>query len=557
LLRSPRTLALSLLVSITLLACGQAQPSGTVAGAADLSLQGLLKHSTDLGPIAPLTAIGVTVELIDPAAAGRAATLAAIYDPASPTYMHFMDQATQAAAFGPDAGLAARVVGHLKEAGLAAEWTSGSQFLTADGPAVAVEREFGVSIHEFRSVSGIRFHAATAPPRIPAALGDGVEAVLPINTYPVRRNNFITQGGITPADTATAYGVNGLRSAGGDGSGQTVGIWALGDGFSQKDLDTFTTKFNLPPITPTIFSGPKNAKPGGELQMDIEVVHAMAPNAAIHVSTDGQDHEGAMFDHLLADTSVTVWSFSWGGCETKYGNVKLEQQAMERAAAAGITVLVSSGDSGAYTCLTVDWGAPPSDKTKGVSMPASLPTGVTAVGGTRISLRQDGSYADEVVWSAPFETGGEGAGVSALFAQPSWQKGPGVTGNKDNPGNRRMVPDVVADADPQSGMALVIDGSWTQGGGTSQSAPIWAGIVAGINSYLAKKALKKVGFINPALYDLAAGKPAFPPFHDVQFGSNLAYTAGPGFDVATGLGSPDAWNLARDLETYQRNGGKP
>lgn len=266
-----------------------------------------------------------------------------------------------------------------------------------------------------------------------------------------------------------------------------------------------------------------------------------------------------MFDHLLADSSVTVWSMSWGGCETLQDpqSTKLEQAVMERGAAAGISIFFSTGDSAAYDCMTSDWGAPPSDKYLGVELPASLPAGVTAVGGTRLSLRQDGSYADEVVWALPFEVGGEGAGVSTLFDQPSWQRGPGVIGNKDNPRHARTVPDVVADADPQSGLSVVIQGSWSQGGGTSLATPLWGGMVAAINSYLVRKGLKKSGFINPALYDLAAAKPAFAPFHDITVGTNLRYEAGPGFDVATGLGSPDAWSLARDLETYQRNGGKP
>ena len=147
--------------------------------------------------------------------------------------------------------------------------------------------------------------------------------------------------------------------------------------------------------------------------------------------------------------------------------------------------------------------------------------------------------------------------MSVRFSTSPPGRGPGVTGNKDNPRHARTVPDVVADADPQSGMAIFVDGSWSQGGGTSLATPLWSGMAAAINTYLVRKGLKKMGFVNPALYDLAAAKPAFAPFHDITVGNNLRYAAGPGFDVATGLGSPDAWNLARDLETYQRNGGRP
>jgi kumamolisin len=289
--------------------------------------------------------------------------------------------------------------------------------------------------------------------------------------------------------------------------------------------------------------------------MDIEVVHAIAPGASIHVVTDKGDDEAAVFDRMLADKAA-VWSNSWGACE-QGGAGEVEPAAYTAAAAAGITALQSTGDSAAYRCLDVDWGSPPSDKFVGVEYPAALPFGVTAVGGTRVSVRSDGSYLDEVVWAQPLTTVGSGGGISAEDGQPTWQRGPGVTDNPLNPNRHRMLPDVVADADPSSGMALFIDGDWSQGGGTSQAAPMWAGFITLINAYLVKKGLKRVGFVNPALYDLAAGKPAFPPFHDVTVGNNLLYSAGPGFDIPSGLGSPDVWNLARDLEAYQRQGGKP
>jgi len=122
--------------------------------------------------------VGVTLELVDPAAAGRAAALASIYDPTSPNYMHFMDQAEQAAAFGPDPALARKVVTSLNAAGLAAEWSRGSGSISADGSAAAVEGEFGVSIHEYRSLSGIRFRAATTPPAVPAALAAAIASEL-------------------------------------------------------------------------------------------------------------------------------------------------------------------------------------------------------------------------------------------------------------------------------------------------------------------------------------------------------------------------------------------
>ena len=154
----------------------------------------------------------------------------------------------------------------------------------------------------------------------------------------------------------------------------------------------------------------------------------------------------------------------------------------------------------------------------------------------------------------PPATAGTGGGISGFFKQPAWQRGPGVVG-VDNPHGMREVPDVAAIADPETSAQVYIDGQFTQEGGTSQAAPVWAGMTALINQYLKGRGLHAVGFLNPALYRLAAGKPGHSPFHDVTMGTNLANPATRGYDMATGLGSPDAWNLARDLESYLRGNG--
>jgi subtilase family serine protease len=129
---------------------------------------------------------------------------------------------------------------------------------------------------------------------------------------------------------------------------------------------------------------------------------------------------------------------------------------------------------------------------------------------------------------------------------PEWQQGPGVRNTSSN--GKRQTPDVAVDADPVSGLAIYVKGQWGQGSGTSQASPIWVGMTALLNQYLKTRGLHGVGFFNPALYTLASGSQPYPPLHDIVLGSNLAYVAAPGYDLATGLGSPDAFNLARDLE---------
>jgi kumamolisin len=223
----------------------------------------------------------------------------------------------------------------------------------------------------------------------------------------------------------------------------------------------------------------------------------------------------------------------------------------------GESIFASSGDSGAYGCLGYgDYkrGTPPSDQDVGIEYPAAAP-GVTAVGGTRLSVLQNRGWYDETVWEDPLETEGTGGGLSAYHPRPAWQRGPGIHNQYSN--GKREVPDVSADADGVSSVAVYEGGQVGPVGGTSQSTPIWAGMTALINEYLKKQGAHPIGFMNPALYTLAATHQLYPPFHDVTVGDNLYYPATPGYDLATGLGTPDAWNLARDLVRYQKEAYHP
>jgi len=548
-------------------ACGtsQAAPRPAPHATGDPVFAGLIAKSTDLGPAPAGEPLSIILQLKDDTAAAREAAIKSIYQPGSPNYGHFMDPAELAARYGPDAAAVARAQAWLQDRGLQAPWTKGEDFLGVSGPPAELAAVFAVDPHSYRSVSGTDFVASATDPVIPGPLKSLVVDVSHLNTYIAYQTAAAPAGGFKPQEARLAYGIKELQDQGFDGSGETVSIWALGDGFNQGDLDTWASKMGLPPLKPVLKSGPPNAKVQGEVMMDIEVVHAIAPNAQIFVYTDplssalrpSSDGTFAFFDRMIADNPKGIWSFSWGGCDL-YGSAadrQAEANVYQKAAAAGISVLVSTGDSGAYRCMDADWGAPPTDKNIGVELPASLPLGVTAVGGTRLSVRQDGTYYNEVVWSEPLVTQGTGGGVSHWFPQPDWQKGPNVSSNQFNPNKRRMVPDVAADADPMTGLTIYMDGGFSQGGGTSQAAPLWAGLTAVLNNYLKKKGQKSLGFMNPALYDIAAGKPPYPAFNDVTKGTNLAYPATPGYDLSTGLGSPNGYNLARDLEAYQKNGG--
>jgi kumamolisin len=200
----------------------------------------------------------------------------------------------------------------------------------------------------------------------------------------------------------------------------------------------------------------------------------------------------------------------------------MDQIAAE-AAALGVTITVASGDSGSSDGVSSG---------NHVDFPASSPH-VLASGGT--SLRASGStIQSESVWNDGAQGGASGGGYSTVFARPSYQAAV-VTQTF------RGVPDVAGDADPETGYNVRVDGQNMVVGGTSAVAPLWAGLIALLNAKLSTR----LGFINPKLYEINQSA----AFHDITVGNNGAFPARPGWDAATGLGSPDATGLLDVLQS--------
>jgi kumamolisin len=544
---------------LVLAACGSAGgPGGHPAATANSYLGRVLALARDLGPVDPAGEIPIRLQLRDPHAAERAAALDAITRPGSPSFGQYLDPQTFDRRYGPDAATLVAVEHWLRAAGFATQREPGLPSLSATASAASVDRAFGIQLRQYRSSTGLDFYAAAREPVVPAALSGLVTAIDPITSYyPPRITAAVPAGGLSPADVSLAYDIKPLRDQGIDGAGETVVIFGT-DGHDQRDFDAFTQKFGLPPIQVSEAGPGAGAPPhaGGEEEMDVEVVHEIAPAAKLVLYRPKGMSLGAAATNLEAmvqDNPGAIQSHSWGACEQAFGKggIDLFVSSTQKAAALGETIFVASGDSGGLDCAPGDWSQPPNRDWVGVSLPAASPY-VTGVGGTRISVAQDGSWYDETAWVYAPSTAGSGGGVSQAIDLPPWQRAPGLP----NTGGKRAVPDISGDSDPASGMALVVVGGWHQGGGTSQAAPMWAGITALMNEYLKKHGQKAVGFLDPALYAIASGHPPYEAFHDVTAGGNLVYPAGPGYDLATGLGTPDVWNLARDLETYQKDGGK-
>jgi kumamolisin len=176
---------------------------------------------------------------------------------------------------------------------------------------------------------------------------------------------------------------------------------------------------------------------------------------------------------------------------------------------------------------------------------------MTSVGGTTLSTDASGDWLSEQAWFDVPLSQGTGGGVSALFDLPWWQQVAARNGAVKGNTRKRLTPDIAAVADPFTGVKIVLDGQTVVGGGTSQSAPIWAGLTAVMNQYMIANGGHAIGDINPLLYRIAAGAP-LPAFRDVTLGGNAVDTAGPGYDLVSGLGTPDVDNLVRNLLVFQR-----
>ena len=262
-----------------------------------------------------------------------------------------------------------------------------------------------------------------------------------------------------------------------------------------------------------------------------------------------------------------MWSFSIGwGCDKIVTAADLlpARTALADAHRDGTTAFNASGDLAGLECKGgADWSSAPGPDDIGLDAMASVPE-MTNVGGTSLSTDANSGWLGEQSWFDPALSHGTGGGVSALFERPIWQTGLNVTYGAGRHrstdetatvgATHRLTPDIAAVADPFTGMKIVFGRQVVVGGGTSLSAPIWAGFTAIMNQYLTENGGHSLGDLNPLLYEISQGA-RLPAFHDVTLGGNAVDDAGPGYDLVTGLGTPDVDNLARDLLSLQKTIG--
>lgn len=401
---------------------------------------------------------------------------------------------------------------------------------------------------------GITFTAARNAPSLPTTVGDGVRAI--IGLQPFRRANKNFRSVPAPAvpsaqavkvpnsppylvsEILTAYGASGL---GVDGSGQTIAI-LIDTVPKTSDITAFWKANGLSIKTSRIkkinVNGATLGAPEGEETLDVAWSSGIAAGAKIRVYASGSLSFVALdraLDRIIADLpknpGLRQLSISLGLGETfmggPQGEVATQHQKFLRLAAAGVNVFVSSGDAGSNPDQTGHGSHGALQAEYESSDPA-----VVGVGGTSLHLTDQGTAASESGWA------GSGGGASIFFTRPVWQTGTGVPAGK-----MRLVPDVSLVADPGTGAFLILNGQGVQIGGTSWSAPVWAGFCALINEARVKAGKAALGFLNPQLYPLGDG----PCFRDITTGTNGAFHANAGYDEVTGLGVPDIAQLIKEL----------
>jgi subtilase family serine protease len=577
-----------------------ARPAGPVVedGAAAVRAQ----HAGALDPRRPVTLVlGLRRRQ---AALGR--VVGELSDPAS---MHFgarLPVHTIARRFGASAATRRVVARYLRAHGARARIDVTGAFVVARLPAAVVERIFGARLAVFRASRG-RVMAPEGNARLPAPLRGRVDVVLglraPLDPAPARSARSagpaasppqptgtrrgcaagLEANGFTPNQLRTAYGLDPFHRRGLKGQGRRIALIEIAS-LRRSDLRTYARCFGmgmprvrnipvnmhrtLPPDTPD----------ADETTADAEMALSMAPRIKridVYEVNPGPVQTGILnrpSRQLVAQWPLLyaaplnprlnggrlpdVISTSLDDCELNWLTESrraylLTEHVLMTAAAAGVTVVSSSGDDGSSGCRNAGKRGP------WVTFPSTSPY-VTSVGGTSLTLNRANRIRRQVVWNdarfgAPVAGGG---GRSRLVRRPGYQRGPGVPR-----GVRRTVPDVSFYADAVPGYTFYWAGNAAQGGtpwfatgGTSISAPLLAGAVALIDQRARHAGRPRVGLINPSLYALARRAHGARPtvFRDVRSGTNDLLAVGccrarRNFDQATGWGSLNLWRFSTRL----------
>ena len=523
-----------------------ARPGSRVVGAPDPNE--LIEISVLVRPAKPLDALTSSKEL------GASA----------PHQRKYLSREEFAATYGADPNDLKKIQAFAHDHNLTVvEVSPARRTVVLSGTIAAMSAAYGVYLANYEHADGA-FRGRTGPIFVPADLDGIVQGIFGFDNRPQARPHFRhfkpktdktkqmragSQPSYTPPQVAALYNF----PSGATGAGECIGILEFGGGYTARDLNTYFKQLGIPVPSVTAVSvdrvhnkpAPGQDSPDTEVMLDIEVAGSVAPGASIAVYFSHFTERGwvdavstAVHD---SQRKPSVLSISWGFAEGQdiwsLAAIQAVNEAFQAAAAMGVTICCAAGDDGSRDQIN--------DGLAHVDFP-STSAYVLACGGT--TLQSSGnSISSETVWNDGSDGGSTGGGISDDVALPAWQANSGIPPSV-NPGHHvgRGVPDVAGNADPETGYQVLADGQSGIVGGTSAVAPLWAGLIARINQLLGTP----VGFLNPLLYSQVSTAKAF---HDITQGNNDitgdigGYSAGPGWDACTGLGSPDGMAIAAAL----------
>jgi kumamolisin len=555
-------------VSAPGLEASQTYPNGNVTIRA--SYVNTTRGARRLGRLAANKLLKIVIALKFRNGTNPEAYVQSLYDPSSPNYHNFLTPTTFANMFAPSVSDYNSIVNWLSSQGFSISETEPDRLIIeASAQAKVIEAAFGVDLSVYQR-GNMTFYTNTALASAPLNVGRMISGIVGLHNLTIAHVGPDSDSNkdpvYTPPNLQSAYDESYLVNTNNldyTGAGQTIDIldfYNYPDIIS--DLDEFDTIYLLPnpPAITIIPRGSPGSCPSTgnfcvETAIDTEWSHAMAPGATLHVILEPSLTTTAVTDGItyVVNTDLTtggLFTNSYGGPEqcsllgisfengwtsTLIGAV---HQLFVQAAAQGISTFFSSGDTGAYQSCGTGY-----DSILTVSYPAS-DDHVTAVGGTSLASL---SPRSETAWSVEQCAGGvscsSGGGVSAYFPEPTYQSDDGISLAG------RGIPDVAADADPNTGVSIyctdpscptpALNSGW---GGTSLAAPLWAGSTAVLNQATGQI----FGFLNPLIYAIYGTSEYSADFYDITSGNNGYYSATTGWDAVTGLGSPNLFKFAQN-----------
>lgn len=532
-------------------------PAGAQTVWSSTATQGIsvsqLVSAADYGPLPSSQPITVRVVLKLQNQTALNAYIKNINDPTNALYGQSLTPAQFAAMYAPSSAQVQQVVSYLQGAGFSNVTVEPNNLMiSADGTVAQAEAAFNTPIEQFTEFGNI-VYGNTAAAQVPVSLSGTVAAVLGLNDIGQMKPTIVLKSQVavpeydvsyTPQQMQVAYGVGNTPT----GSRASIAIMAEGNVSGViTDLRAEEKANNLPAVPVTVVPvGVASPDTSGwdEWDLDTQYSTGMAQTVArlyIYDTTSLTDSDLALeISRWATDDKAKGGSASLGECEVfPYldGSMLADDESFAEGAAQGQSFFASTGDTGSFCPFEVGTNGVPAGVPM-VNYPAASQY-VMGVGGTTLLTNSDGTYDTETAWYAG------GGGISQFEYSPWWQTAAAIPSSEVG---SKGLPDIAMDADPYSGANIYYDGSWEGVGGTSLSSPLALGVWARLISANSKLGFAPIQYYG--LYDGATTPGSYPKggFHDIIVGANGYYTALPGWDYTTGLGSLWVNELYTDIK---------